>query len=140
MGIRSRRGNNIIEFTFLVPWYLFLFVGAFDMGLYSYALIGVQTAARVGALSCSASSTTCPDTTIPCGFALDQLRGLPNVGTSLSTCTSPVTVSVSYPNGPDGNAAAQVTVTYISPALAKIPGLLPGQYTATRTVIMRLRS
>jgi Flp pilus assembly protein TadG len=33
----SRNGNNIIEFAFMLPWYVFLFVGAVDMGLYSYA-------------------------------------------------------------------------------------------------------
>ncbi len=138
---RKRRGNNLIEFTLLVPWYVFLFVGAFDMGLYGYALIGVENAARVAALVCSASATTCSNSAIPCGFALDQLRNLPNIGSGLSTCTaSPLTVTVSQISGPDGGSATQVTVAYVSPALASIPGVLPGQYTATRTIVMRNRS
>lgn len=118
-----------------------LFVGSFDMGLYSYSLIGVQNAARIGALICSGSATACPDTTIPCSYALSQLVGLPNVGSATTTCTgsSPVSVSITYPSGPDGNTAAQVTVNYTSPSLVKIPGLMPGQYTATRTVMMRVR-
>jgi Flp pilus assembly protein TadG len=138
---RNRRGNNLIEFTFLAPWYIFLFVGSFDMGLYGYALIGVENAARVGALVCSASSTTCPNATIPCGFAIDQLKSLPNMGSAVTTCAaSPLTVTVSQVSGPDGQSASQVTVTYVTPALASIPGILPGQYTATRTIVMRNRS
>ncbi len=140
--MKSRRGNNLIEFTFLVPWYIFLFAGAYDMGIYSYALIGVQSAARVGALVCSTSSSTCTSASIPCGYALDSLRGLPNVGSGTTVCNgSPVTVSASYVTGPDGatNGAAQVSVSYTTPNLVPIPGILPGTYTATRTVTMRLR-
>lgn len=142
--MKSRRGNNLIEFTFIVPWYVFLFAGAYDMGIYSYSLIGVQSAARVGALVCSASSATCTSNTIPCGYALDQLRGLPNVGSATTTCGSgsPVSVTVGSVTGPDGTAsgAAQVTVSYTTPNLVPIPGLLPGTYTATRTVTMRYRA
>lgn len=138
----KRKGNNIIEFAILAPWFVFLFVGAIDMGIYNYALIGVQNAARTVALYCSTSSTTCPSTsTAPCLYALDQLRDLPNVGSSVTApCTSPVTVQVSYVAGPDGNTAAQVTVSYTSPVLVPTPGGLPNQYTASRTVTMRTRS
>ena len=138
----SRKGNNIVEFAILAPWYLFLTVGAFDMGIYNYALIGVQNAARTVALYCSTSSTTCPSTsTAPCLYALDQLRDLPNVGSAVtSPCTSPVTVSVSYVAGPDGNTAAQVTVSYTTPGLIPLPSSLPSQYTASRTVTMRTQS
>ena len=112
------------------------------MGMYSYSLIGVQNAARAVALYCSNSSTTCPSTSsAPCLFALDQLRNLPNVGAGVTApCTSPVTVSVSYVSGPDGNTAAQATVNYTSPNLFHMPSSLPGTYTATRTVTMRTRS
>jgi Flp pilus assembly protein TadG len=138
----SRKGNNIIEFAILAPWYVFMTVGAFDMGIYNYALIGTQNAARTVALYCSASSTTCPSSsTTPCLYALDQLRDLPNVGAGVTApCTSPVTVSVSYVTGPDGNTAAQVTVSYTTPTLIPLPHGLPGQYTASRTVTMRTQS
>ena len=43
-----RRGNNIIEFTFLMPWYAFLFVGTYDFGFFCYSLISVHTVGRSG--------------------------------------------------------------------------------------------
>jgi Flp pilus assembly protein TadG len=142
LRLRSRKGNNLIEFALLAPWYVFLFMGAIDMGIYNYSLIGVQNAARSVALYCSTSSTTCSSGTAPCLYALDQLRDLPNVGSTVTTCSSPspVTISVTYPNGPDGNTAAQVTVGYTAPPLFSLPKGLPGQYTASRTVTMRTRS
>ncbi len=36
---RRRRGGSMIEFCLLLPWYIFLFVGAFDFGFYAYSLI-----------------------------------------------------------------------------------------------------
>jgi Flp pilus assembly protein TadG len=142
----SRRGNNIIEFTLLAPWFLFLFIGAIDMGIYSYALISVQSAARVVALYCSSSAaveTTCESNPAAvCTYALGSLRDLPNVPSGLTTCSSsPVTVTVTSVAGADGSSRneAKVTIAYVAPALAGIPTRLPGQYTVTRTVAMRIR-
>src|SRR5258708_3959866 len=87
-GCRKNRGNMLVEFAFLMPWYVFLFVGAFDTGFYVYALMTTQGAAREAALYCSSSSSTATDSTTACGYALDQLRGLPNIGMALSTCSS----------------------------------------------------
>lgn len=131
-----RKGNNIIEFALIAPWYVLLGAGAFDLGVYNYALIGVQNAARIAAMYCAASSTTCPTNTTACQYALDQLRDLPNVGSGVTTCGTTVTTSVSYVSGPDGANAAQVTVGYTTPPLFDIASL-PGQYTASRTVTMR---
>ena len=58
MGRSNRRsGTNAIEFALLIPWYIFLFVGAIDYGFYSYGLIATQSAARVGAMYCAASAS-----------------------------------------------------------------------------------
>src|SRR5262249_39589169 len=84
----SRRGTNVIEFSLLVPWYVFLFVGAYDYGFFCYSLIAVQSAASVGATYTSSNASNVADTTTACGYALDQLRNLPNVGSSLTTCGS----------------------------------------------------
>src|SRR3954451_22038539 len=98
-----RRGANAIEFALLCPWYIFLFVGAIDFGFYSYALISTQNAARVGAMYCAASSSAAADSVTPCSYALDQLRGLPNVGAGVTTCAAtPVVVTASLVTGPDG--------------------------------------
>ena len=78
--------------------------------------------------------------------ALDQLRKMPNVGTSLTTCASgtsvtanaPVGVSATSVTGPDGSAAAQVAVTYLTPVFIPMLTQLPKQVTMTRTVQMRV--
>jgi Flp pilus assembly protein TadG len=138
---KNRRGSSAIEFALLCPWYIFLFVGAIDFGFYSYALIATQNAARIGAMYCAASASAAADSTTSCSYALDQLRGMPNVGTALAICSaSPVVVTASLVTGPDGANATSVTVSYTTPQMIPMPGLLPGQLTISRTVKMKVRS
>lgn len=141
---RKRRGSLLVEFSFVLPWFVFIFVGAFDSGFYAYALMTTQGAAREAALYASSSSSTASDSTTACSYALDQLRGLPNIGNGLSTCgAAPLIVSstlVSGANSPDTMNAALVTVTYSTPQLIPIPGIFPGQLTITRQAVMRTRS
>ena len=132
----------------MLPWYVFLFAGAFDYGFFSYSLIAVQTAATVGATYTATSSGTVADATTACSYALDQLRNLPNVGSGLTTCgtgasvtsSAPLAVTAAWVLGPDGNPASSVTIVYLTPQLIPIPGLLPGQLTINRTVTMRVRN
>jgi Flp pilus assembly protein TadG len=152
MKKHRERGNSIIEFSLMTPWLIFLFIGAMDWGFYAYSLIATEAAARVACLYTSSSASTATDTTSACTYALDQLRRMPNVGTGMSTCasgnavssSSPVGVSATSVTGPDGNAAAQVSVTYLTPVF--IPQVMGGSYaglpkqvTITRTIQMRLR-
>ena len=145
---RNRRGSNIIEFSLLMPWYVFLFVGTFNYGFFAYSLIAAQSAAREAAVYCAANSSTAADSTTACGYVLDQLRNLPNVGSGLTTCgTSSVTAAApvavtatSVSTGADGNPATSVTVTYLTPQFVPIPGIFPGQLTITQTVQIRIRS
>ena len=149
----GRRGSAMIEFCLLLPWYIFLFVGAFDFGFYSYGLIAATNAARSSAAYCSASSGYCTTggttgtvfTTMCTSYVIGQLKYMPNIGTSVTVCTaSPLTVTISYPTPstgcPDGNACVTAQIAYVTPSLVPIPGLLPGQLTITRTVTMRLSS
>jgi len=153
---RARGGNALIEFSLLIPWYLFLFVAAYDYGFFSYSLIATQNAAREGALYCSSfnSGSACADSasSVQCEYALDQLRMMPNVGSGVTTCGTGSTVTTSAPvavssatlsaaNSPDGtaNSATGVTVVFLTPQLIPIPGLLPGQLTINRTIKMRFR-
>jgi Flp pilus assembly protein TadG len=140
----GRRGNAIIEFSLLMPWYVLLFVGVYDMGFYAYSLIATQNAARVGAVLCSVSSATSTDQADACIYSVKQLKYLPNVSPTDTTCSaSPLTVTATQPaNGscPDGNPCTTVSVEYVTPQLIPIPGVFPGQLTITRTVTMRLRS
>jgi Flp pilus assembly protein TadG len=138
-----RRGSSMVEFALLMPWYAFLFVGAYDFGFYCYSLIATQNAARLAALYCSGSSsraTNCSTATEPCAYALSSLQMMPNVGASLLTCVSPIVLTSSVTTGVTGDAtsAIKVTVAYTTPTLIPIPGLLPGSVTVSRTVIMKV--
>lgn len=133
------RGHAVLEASLLLPWVLFLFAGAFDLGFYNYALISTQNAARVAAWYTSQSTSTAADATTACTYALAELNALPNVGTSVTTCSaSPVVVTAAQVTGADGVEATQVSVAYTSPQLIPLPGAVPGKYTFTRTVQMRL--
>jgi Flp pilus assembly protein TadG len=136
---RRERGHAMLETALLLPWVLFLFVGAFDLGFYNYALISTQNAARVAAWYTSQTPTTSTDSTTACTYALAELSAMPNVGTTVTSCaTSPVVVTATQVTGADGALAAQVSVSYTSPQMIPLPGVLPGQYTFDRKVQMRL--
>jgi len=136
----SERGGAMIELVLLAPWIFFLFAGAVDCGYYAYALISVESAARVAALYTSTNASTAVDNNTACSYVLQELKTLPNVGSSTSSCTAnPVTVNAQLQNASDGTTASMVSVTYQSLPLIPIPGLLQGRYTWTRAVRMRLR-
>ena len=136
---RSEGGHAMLEAALLLPWVLFLFVGSFDLGFYNYALISTENAARVAAWYTSQTTTTAADSTTACTYALAELNALPNVGTAVTSCgTSPVVVTAAQVTGTDSSLASQVTVSYTSPQLIPLPGALPGQFTFSRTVQMRL--
>jgi Flp pilus assembly protein TadG len=139
---RRQRGSALIEVSLLAPWILFLFVGAFDMGFYSYCMVGVENAARVAAEYTSKSSSVAADSTGACTRVLAEMTGMPNVGTQ-ANCTSgggnTVVVTASSLSGPDSKPATQVSVTYTGNRLIPIPGLLIGQLNITRTVEMRVK-
>lgn len=132
------KGSAMIELVLLSPWLFFLFVGVVDMGFFCYDLIAVENAARVGAEYASKNFTTASDSTGTCTRVLAELASLPNVN-GLSVCTAaPLTVTASSISGPDGNPATSVSVTYQSPGLIPIPGLLMKQLNVTRNVQMRV--
>src|SRR5665213_2081643 len=144
----GRRGSAMIEFCLLMPWYVFLFVGAPDFGFYSYSLIATANAARVSGYYCAAQNNNCTagtptDTTACTNYVIGQLKFMPNIGSAVTTCNaSPLTLIVTYPatpstGCPDGNACVTSTVAYVTPQLVPIPGLLPGQITITKAVTLR---
>jgi Flp pilus assembly protein TadG len=145
---RSRqRGHAAIEVGLMLPWLVFCFVGAFDLGSASYALISVQSAARIAAnygaqSSTVAQSSSFTDGTIACQYALDSLRYAPRVGTSTTTCSgsSLVRVAASYNSpGSYGLPSAKVTVTYTL-NMIPLPGLLPSSVSISRSVELPIRS
>ncbi len=130
----------MLEMALLAPWVFFLFVGALDWGFYAYALISVESAARSAALYTSTSASTAGDSDGACTIVLAEMRNLPNIGSSVTSCGSNPVVSASSITGPDSAAATLVSVRYQSVSLIPIPGLLTKQLTVTRTVKMRVRS
>ena len=124
----------MLELALMGPWIFFLFIGALDWGIYAYGLISMEAAARS---ACLYARGNIADTTGICNIVLGEMSSLPNVS-SLTTCSGVLTVSATQIVGPDSANAAQVTVTYQSPSLIPIPGLLQKQFTINRTVTMRM--
>jgi Flp pilus assembly protein TadG len=136
---KNQAGSSVIEMALFFPMFVFLFIGAFDWGIYSHALISIQSAVRVAAVYASASTKTATNSTKACEYVLDELRAAINIG-SLSTCTGlPVIVTATMVTGPDGQPACQVAVTYQTTQLIGIPGLLANQATIYRVLQLPVR-
>ena len=136
---RRRHGGSALEAALLFPWYIFLFVGALDMGFYAHALISVQSAARVAALYTSTNTATQADATTACTLVLSELKVAANLRGVTSCAALPVIVTATGVTGADGQAASQVSVQYQTLGLIPIPGLLSNQFTFGAVTQMRLR-
>jgi len=135
---KCRSGHAVLETALLAPWIFLLFAGTFDMGMYGYALISTQNAARAAAVYTSTSTAKAGDSVRACQYTLAEMSSLPNVQ-GVSTCTNyPVIVSATPVTGIDGASASSVSVSYRTPQLIPIPGLM-GRLTVTRTIQMRCR-
>lgn len=154
---RREHGHAAVEAALMAPWIFLLFLAVFDLGFYSYAVIATQNAARSAAMHISRSTTYVNDWTRACLVARRELQGMPNVGTGLTNCLSnpasvddnnPIAVQVqtlTQVQAVDAPAsatadpwAARVQVTYRSPQLFPLPGLL-GRITVTRFAEARIR-
>ena len=134
------KGHAILEAALLLPWLIFLFIGTFDMGFYSYALVCTENAVRVAAEYTATSTFTANDNDTACSLALQEFSSLPNLR-GVSTCGSlPLIVQTTTVTEPDGAQASQVSVQYQSGQFIPIPGLLSGRLTVTRIAQMRIRS
>lgn len=142
----ARRGHAIVELSLMAPWIFFLFVGALDMGFYAYALITVQNAARVAAITTARSEGTAGNREYACELVLREMERLPNVPdpasayTDLSCSDLPASVQVDASSGldADGKLFSRVQVRYETVQLIPIPGLLTGKTTITRTAESRM--
>jgi Flp pilus assembly protein TadG len=137
----NQRGQSVIETVLLLPWLVFCFVGAFDLGIYSYALISAENAARVVGMYASTSTAIAENPTLACTYALAELKDSPGA-TNASSCSSGGVVNVSTTYlaiGADGLPAARVSVTYQPSQLFSLPGLINGNLTITRTVEFPIR-
>jgi len=157
MRLRRRKGSAVVETALMMPWLIFLFVGVFDFGFYSYAAIATENASRAAAILAASDSTLLGSSKL-CTAALSELNMLPNVGTSMTTCLSsdtnlsdanPVAVMVNKlcKTGCTAvcadcaiNAAAtsvRAIVAYRTIPLIPIPGSMTSKTTITRIVEVR---
>jgi len=132
----KRRGAAMMEFALLCPFVCFLFIGAIDWGFYAYCLISLETATRSAALYEGTQNN--PDSASACTIVVNELSTLVNLGSTSSCGASPLVVSASKITGPDNLDAAQVSVTYTTPNMIPIPGVLSKQFTITRVVTMKI--
>src|SRR5579871_823017 len=138
---RGSRGSSALEMAFLMPWYIFLFVGVFDWGYYAHALISVESAVRSAVQYTSQSSKTATDQTTACIYALNEMKVSQNVPANSSCNADPLVVTASLvASGADGNAAASITVKYHTAQLIPIPLILNNQFWIVQTLQMRLQS
>lgn len=140
---KSRRGQSVIETALLLPWVVFLFVGALDWGFYMYTLISVQGAARIAVLYTSSSAANAADSATACAYALNQLKTVPVSGTFPTSCgASPIQVTVAKPADPydSGKFSSKVTVTFQTIPLIPIPGILRGSMAITRVAQMKVKN
>src|SRR5947208_17028905 len=84
---RSRRGHAVLETALLSPWIFLLFAGTFDLGMYGYALISTQNAARAAAVYTSTSTITAGNTDRACQYALGEMTSIPNMQ-GVTTCSA----------------------------------------------------
>ena len=135
---RRSRGTAMLELALLSPWICFLFAGVFDSGFYAYSLITLETATRSAAAHNSNANTPI-DSAKACEIVRNEMQGLLNMS-GVTGCGggSPISVVATQVAGPDAEAAARVAVTYTTPRLIPIPGILAGQVTITRAVTMKI--
>src|SRR3954451_1065728 len=102
LGWRDRRGHAVVETALLSPWIFLLFAGTFDFGMYGYALISTQNAARAAAVYTSTSTVTAGNSDRACQYALAEMTSIPNIQ-GVTTCSAlPLIVTASAVTGVDG--------------------------------------
>jgi Flp pilus assembly protein TadG len=143
---RRAHGASAIEFAMLLPWIIFLFVGAFDWGFYAHALISTENAARVAGIYAANLGEGSIKKSIACNLALNELSISANVA-GKTTCVWGSSVSDASPVGVqetctsvDGVNAVEVAVTYRTLQLIPIPGLLTGKTTLYRTATLPMNN
>jgi Flp pilus assembly protein TadG len=139
--VHKKRGAAMMELALLSPWIIFIFIGVLDWGFYAVSLMTLENATRAATIYAASGSTTYTDTTNLCQILYNEMGSLSNMQ-GVTTCggTSPVSFTASQGAGPDNNTAVTVAVTYTTPQMIPIPGLLAGKFTITRTMQMRCSS
>ncbi len=138
-------GQAVVEVTLLLPWIVIAFICAFNFGIFAYALISTQNAARTAATFASQSLTVAQAGGIVgqvCPYVLGELGDAPGVGAGVTSCTSsPVTVTVSPQTPGSGKMnTVKVSVTYNTMQMIPLPGLMAGSLAIKRTVEMPIRN
>jgi hypothetical protein len=148
--IGSRRGNALVELALVAPLLFPIILVLFDFGIYTYAFVSVQNATRAAAVRNSGGPDSATDQPAACAIVIEELRGLPNIGSSFqgSCGSSPLQVTSilcddatpcsGTATSADGGKAVSVTVTYTLPAVFRIPFAGPGAI--VRNAQMKVRN
>lgn len=147
----ARSGHAVVEMALMAPWIFLLFIMVFDLGFYNYAAIATANAARAGMIYATQMAGPVYDVaslrTPICSIVARELQGMPNVSRTTGCVTDPASITDAAPialelpptcTGPDSQACAIVAVTYRSPQLFPIPGLM-GRMTLKRVAEGRIR-
>ena len=140
LGGHNREGQALIEVTVMAPLMLLLFAAVVDIGFFCYAAVCTENAARVGALHASTDRDLAASATINQYVRADvcaEMKALPNIGSSCPDSVLSVSTVGQPFTGADGRPATQVTVTYTTVPLFRLPGLM-STYSITRVVQVRL--
>lgn len=145
---RRKKGQAILEFSLVCPALFIVMLVILDFGIWIYAFISVENAARAAAMRNSLGQESASDQSAACNMVREELRGLPNIGYSYQgNCTSaPLVVASVYCSGngacagaastADGGPASAITVTYTIPGAFALP--FAKFSTVTRTARMRI--
>ena len=146
----GERGSAIIEFGLIAPLLLPLILVAVDGGIYAFSFVAVQNGVRVAALRNSGGLDSASDQTQACSMMIEELRGLPNIGSSFSSsCASDplvvtavlcdaVTPCFGSTTSADGGSATSIMASYTVPALFRFP--LVGPTVIARRSQMKIRN
>jgi TadE-like protein len=136
----------VVEFSLMVPWIVFLFIGVLDTGFYYNAVICTKNAARVAALQASLSTAGATDSSSACVIVLQEMAALSNVygltscGTGTVSTTAPLSVIATLNTYTGGDRSTLVTVNYLTVPVVAIPGVFPTQMTITSTAEAPVRN
>ena len=141
-GLRTHRGQSLVEFALVLPVLVLLLLGLFDLGRAVIGYTTVSNAARVGArvaIVNQSEDSTCPDRTVdptaPLTFKCAAAAQTSGLGIAPSSIPPLV---VSGTACPEIGCDATVTVSYVYQPITPVIGNLLGQLTLSSSVTMKI--
>ena len=97
----------------MCPWIVLLFIGLFDFGVYTYAAISVQNAARAAVLATGSAPSAAGSSVLACRYAREELKFMINYDTLPTDCSAlPLQVQAWSEIDAQGAQMSRVQVRY----------------------------